>query len=107
MLFYGRVYAAKKAIQGYHAKGMLPLHVLVVSVLYLALCFEILLYHYGRVHLPANFRLFLNLAIFAASNYGVWLVLKYEQLKYKPYKRLSQVQINESDPEPVDGRYHE
>lgn len=62
--------------------GLLPLHVLVVTVLFLALGAEALITNLQHLTRPARLWTYVNLAIFAVGNYGLLLVLRYERRRF-------------------------
>lgn len=77
IFYYARAYRRMRALRLPHA-GLLPLHVVVVTVLFLAWALEVLVL--GRW-------LFFNTVTFAAANYGLYLVLVYERRRFVPITR--------------------
>lgn len=79
--FYWAVYREGRR-RGRKHIGLLPLHVLVVTVLFLGLGAEAVVTNLQHLTQPARFWTWLNLGMFAAGNYGLWLVLRYERRRY-------------------------
>lgn len=98
LFYYGRVYQAIKVAKNKNKKGMLPLHVLVVSVLFLALAAEALWHHFSRLGLPGDNLIWYDVVVFGGSNYGIWLVLRYEYLRHKA-GRKNLHPVTDSSPE--------
>lgn len=77
-------------------RGILPLHVILVTVATLALAFEAAIVNYRED--SVDFWLWFNLAVLALINYSLWLVLGYERRRYTPRKETRKHDVPHPSP---------
>lgn len=64
--------------------GLLPLHVLLVTVLLDGLAAEAVVTNVQHLTQPSLFWTVFNLVAFAVGNYGLWVVLRFEWRRFFP-----------------------
>lgn len=80
VVYYTKV---RRVLAKHHHGGLLPLHVILVSVALICFGAEAVATNYQRVTQPATFWLWFNVALFTVTNYGLLLVLRYERRRFR------------------------
>jgi hypothetical protein len=88
VLFFYEQARRKTIIQHQKFAGLLPLHVLAVTIIFLALAGEALAVNFHGYLQPGWFWLAFNLAMFGLGNYGLAVVLRYEHRRYNAKEYL-------------------
>lgn len=80
VVYYHRV---RRRLAAHRNGGLLPLHVILVSLALLWFMLEAVVTNYQRITQPPTFWLGYNIVLLAVTDWALWLVLHYERRRFQ------------------------